>query len=609
MYTRAAARAAGLCRAVVAVALALVATVATAAERHATVPLKSLAALSAWQPADAPWNRATEALRHRPGADHPLADLWVPRAASQNPTTGVVAMHDMGSGYKADQDRFPGGTRNARLYRFTHWQYVDAFVYFAHDRVSFPPPGWTDSAHRNGVLSLGTFDIEGKLAEVEDELRLLLDDPARRRRYAEKLAAVARGYGFDGYLVNIETTLATTPAKRVRRARSLAAFVGELRAALRKDNPGARVIWYDSIIRTGALAYQNELNAKNLPFFRRADGITVNYDWSPPLHDGSPRTSARVAGARKLAVYSAVDAFCRDSARLYCGWNSYLGARAAGRAGTSFGVFAPAWAYEGDGADPDRANFPQRDRRFWVGTADERRPAGGVAEFVAARPVPSTLPFRTHFDQGMGQARYHDGKVATPGRWGDVGAVDVLPTWLDTALSGSGRYAAELTTKEAFQGGSSFRISTAGAPRGHTLRPLFRTAFDGVRAVDYTVRHDGLDAAIVVVAANPSAPTSPIVLVLAPPGRSAPPAGVDYGVRDAAGRKAPVTVLRPRASRAFGGDWSRRTYSLKRILAGRTIAGIGILAYPRAGAETTGAASPAGAEAGADVLLGGLAVR
>lgn len=569
-----------------------------AAERHATVPLKSLAALEAWRPGAAPWNAASEPLRRRAGADDPLADLWIPVAPGQERHTGVVVMHDMAGGYRPDQDRSPGGSSNDRLYRFTHWQYIDTFIYFAHARVSFPPPGWTDSAHRNGVLSLGTFDIEGgdaaAAAAAAAELRLLLDDPARRAGYAGKLAEIAGRYGFDGYLVNIERELPGSDAAKLRRAKSLRSFVAELRAALRKRNPHAKVVWYDSITRTGELHYQNELNGENKPFFTASDGITVNYDWSPPLRHGSPIHSARVAGARRLQVYSSVDAFCRGSERRYCGWNSYLGAGAAARAGTSFGVFGPAWTYEGDGSKPDHRDFPQRDRRFWVGTAGERRPEKGMAASVAARPIPSDLPFTTHFGQGVGRAVYRRGSVAKAGAWGDVGRIDVLPTWLDTAIHGSGPYDAELTTDAAFEGGSSLRVAARGLPAGYSLRPLFRTAFRRASSLTYTVRGDGLDAALVVVAADRDRPGKPVVLVLRPE-EGKLPENVAYGIASA--DTATVRRVHPSTTANVNG-WSRRSYDLSAALGGKAIGAIGLLAYPRPGAT-----------AGASVLLGELTVR
>jgi mannosyl-glycoprotein endo-beta-N-acetylglucosaminidase len=579
----------------IAVLVLLVSAVAAAAaaDRKATVPLANLKELSAWTPDAAPWNAARQALRPRAAASHPLADLWVPRSSRQRARGGVIAMHDMREGYLPDQDRFPAGTDNKALYRFTYWQYIDTFIYFSHARVAYPPPGWTDSAHRNGVRSLATFNIEGENPDSRKEIRALLDDASRRRAYARQLARIARAYGFDGYLVNIETQLPGDAERKRRRAKSLQRFVAELRREMRKVTPAATVIWYDSIVRSGKLRYQNELNEENAPFFAAADGITVNYDWSPPVDAGSPEHSAEVAGARARDVYSSVDAFCRQSRRKYCGFHSFLGARAAFRAGTSFGVFGPGWTYEGDGAKPDRSTFIRRDRRFWIGTEGEAVPRRGIAEFVAARPIPHGLPFSTHFDQGFGDAVYREGAVAKRGAWGNVRHIDVLPTWRDVALTGAPEFRAELTTDAAYAGGSSFRIAADGRATGYTLRPLFRTAFDGVETVTATVREDGLQAAIVIVAADPAKPGAPLALVLLPPGKDRVPADVRLGLSG----KTKIVRLAPKTTKHAAG-WSRRSYPVGAALGQRTIAAIGVLAYPGAGAG-----------AAASVLLGELDLR
>ncbi len=573
--------------------LVLMPTGGRAAERNATVPLPNLEALSDWRPSDAPWNAARQALRPRRPASYPLADLWVPPSPRQDVRGGVITMHDMAGGYNADQDKYPSGTSNKNLYRFTYWQYIDTFIYFSHARVNYPPPGWTDSAHRNGVKSLGTFNIEGLTAESLRDVRDLLDSPSRRRSYAKKLAQVARAYGFDGYLVNIETPLPGEGAAVRRRVQSLAKFVRELRREMRKVTTAATVIWYDSITLSGDVDYQNELNRQNELFFDAADGITVNYDWSPPEKDGSPEHSAKVAGQRARDVFSSVDVFCRESGRKYCGFQSYLGARAALHAGTSFGLFAQAWTYEGDGAKPDHSNFAARDRHFWTGTEGEVRPVGGVAEFVAARPVPSALPFSTRFDQGFGDAIYRRGAVVKRGPWGNVGNVDVLPTWRDVALAGDPSYRSELTTEAAFEGGSSLRIRSKGTPRSYTLRPLFATSFKGIERVTSTVRETGLAAATVLVAARPDGDGPRIVLVLLPPGEDRSPPGVRYEVAG----KTTVVHLKPVTTRNENG-WSTRAYDVSTHLDGRAVGAIGVLAYPKPDAD-----------AGASVLIGGLGLR
>lgn len=226
-------------------------------------------------------------------------------------------------------------------------------------------------------------------------------------------------------------------------------------------------------------------------------------------------------------------------------------------------------------------------------TAGDAVPAGGVAEFVAARPIPSELPFSTRFDQGFGTAVYDQGIVAKRGAWGNVGKVDVLPTWRDLAVSGGSRYRADLTTTAAFSGGSSLRVGVEGEPKGYSLRPLFRTAFEDVSTVTSTVKEDGLAAATVLVAARADGRGTRQVLVLLPPGKDRSPTDVRFHVSG----QVSVVHLQPTATRNLNG-WSRHTYDVSAYLDRRTVAAVGLLVYP----------SP-GAEAGASVLLGGLDLR
>ena len=40
------------------------------------------------------------------------------------------------------------------------------------------------------------------------------------------------------------------------------------------------VIWYDSVIMSGSVQHQNELNANNIAFYEASDAIFLNYWWS-----------------------------------------------------------------------------------------------------------------------------------------------------------------------------------------------------------------------------------------------------------------------------------------------------------------------------------------
>lgn len=44
--------------------------------------------------------------------------------------------------------------------------------------------------------------------------------------------------------------------------------------------PGSIVIWYDSIISTGQLAWQSQLNDKNAEFFEICDYFFTDYKWN-----------------------------------------------------------------------------------------------------------------------------------------------------------------------------------------------------------------------------------------------------------------------------------------------------------------------------------------
>ena len=100
-------------------------------------------------------------------------------------------------------------------YRFTRWNNIDMFIYFGHHRVTFPPPAWIATAHRHGVKILGTLIFEWK--EGADESVLLLTNTVSHRgktksapakhHYARQLVRLAKHCGFDGYLMNFESSI------------------------------------------------------------------------------------------------------------------------------------------------------------------------------------------------------------------------------------------------------------------------------------------------------------------------------------------------------------------------------------------------------------------
>jgi hypothetical protein len=110
----------------------------------------------------------------------------------------IMHCHDFAGGYKqsADEDY---------LATFSSWEHFDLFVYFSHHRVVVPPYVWIQRCHQEHKIILGTFLFEGKPDSQKAEQ--LLETEASFQMCADKLVDLCVYYGFDGWLVNVETDL------------------------------------------------------------------------------------------------------------------------------------------------------------------------------------------------------------------------------------------------------------------------------------------------------------------------------------------------------------------------------------------------------------------
>ena len=80
------------------------------------------------------------------------------------------------------------------------WQYRK----FEFGLINMPNPGYTNAAHKNGVLSIGCIFLPrtGLKHTV-----LLTQDEDGSFPYADKLIEMCEYYGFDGYFINQEETI------------------------------------------------------------------------------------------------------------------------------------------------------------------------------------------------------------------------------------------------------------------------------------------------------------------------------------------------------------------------------------------------------------------
>lgn len=468
--------------------------------------LKSMNELRDWTPKlDEKYNMSSVALQPR------VKNALKPR---------LLLTHDMAGGYK--EDKLVQGNNFNRIYNVQYWHLTDTFVYFSHERVSIPPVNWTNACHRNGVKCLGTFLVEGNSQMHEMEALLqgppIYDtgdsDPLRlwSPYYADKLVAIAKHYGFDGWLINIECEFFPFPTSPKTKAEELAKFLHYFKEKMHTEIPGSQVIWYDSMTNDGEINWQNNLNWKNELFFKNSDGIFLNYWWKKEYPEMS-RHIAENIGRSGLDIYFGTDVWGRHT---YGGggFKSYKGVKTASAAMTSSALFGMAWTYE----HFDNAEFEKMDRLFWCGGEYSEYPPPspkmtdkdggeessdsedellhgykkGICDAKESYPVPGTNWLVSTFDRGFGNRFYYRGKKLLCQPWSHLSHQSVLPNlnYRTPVL-----YPADQNVKitcsldgdhGAFLGGTSFIIK--GQRLGH------RESRDAESEITVPLYHLSLDA-------------------------------------------------------------------------------------------------------------------
>jgi len=189
--------------------------------------------IHAWQARDAdPVQRASMPLFIRPDND------------ATGPEPKLIVVHEPYFGYLDHEVPGVVGVMEEK-FSMSHLQSVETFVYATKRLVSIPPPGWTNLMHKNGVKVLGTLYVGRKSLDKEELLQLdIWDSVENSRQYpaAVKLAKMAKTYGFDGWMVSIDTGFA--------RCISPASIV-EFLEQLRKEVHDAWVSHYGA--RTGSV--------------------------------------------------------------------------------------------------------------------------------------------------------------------------------------------------------------------------------------------------------------------------------------------------------------------------------------------------------------------
>lgn len=370
------------------------------------------------------------------------------------------------------------------VYNFKFWQYLDIVYYFGHHLLTIPPTMWTNAAHKNGVLSLGTFNLNNPIFNV-------LMDSDHLNQTIQTLLDIAKTLGFDGYLINDEQF-----------STSINTAILTLMQSLKEA--GLTIIWYDSPPSGG---YANYLNDAAIPFFNSAGYFHANYWWGYPYGPGAPARSYQTLTKYHLEhlnnrVFQMGDAYrnpYKSDPLKTCNSDNLNGFftrfneiyKDESRSGfySALGFYAPNWTLFGGKPDPARdtnvpstITFEQSDAAFWEGSGiygcghtDFRN----VSYFIEPRTVITSLPFFTSFNTGVGKQFFTNGKIASTGAWSNFTLQDILPTWQnvmsDTLRSTAKAY---FDYDTAYEGGSSWKIQDATAAKDAATFKLFKTHFD-----------------------------------------------------------------------------------------------------------------------------------
>jgi len=423
--------------------------------------------LLSWTPggdADAPYNRGTIEL-----ATRTLGDTQTNIHARPD-EAGIAALSIM---YPSTSGNPSQGAAVFDVYAFNYWQYTDRLVLWGGSAgeglILAPTSDVIDAGHRNGVPIYGTIFFPptaygGQIQWVED----FVQNSGGVFPVADKLIEVADYYKFDGWFINQET------------AGGNAALAQDMRDMMEyiQLNSDINIMWYDAMVETGGISWQNALNSNNDMFFEDggtiSDEMFLNFWWS----SGGLASSAALAtslGRSPYELYAGADV----QANGYNTSVNWAGVFPEGNPHvTSLGFYCPNWCYSNSSSHQD---FIAKANRFWVGANRDpsntttSHPWKGMAHYVPATTPFTEVPFVTNFNTGQGHIFSVDGSQMGSSDWNNRSLQDVLPTWRWVAdCSGSALYP-ELDWSDAYWGGTCLKVSGDLYPGTPTILYLYKT--------------------------------------------------------------------------------------------------------------------------------------
>lgn len=399
---------------------------------------------------------------------------------------------------------------------FSFWQYTDYYAswhgmasqgmpeelydpeaewtqrWFEFGMLNLPNPGYTDAAHRNGVLSLGTIFFSDNDRGSQDYSEILVRDEDGSFPAVAKLVEIAEYFGFDGYFINQEQGRVDPEDIGVYQD-----FLLELRQS------GVYVQWYDSVhAETGETLYENAFTELNSPFVRNAErgdlahSIFLNYWWDHEMLAESAEYAESLGLDPLSTVFAGLEAGMYQFDQPYDLRDNLDEDGAPMNAIATLGADFVHFDYEHKTENDMQWEAFDRERRWWTGTeTGAESPAEddwqGMNSYIAERNAITGSTFSTTFNTGHGLGYWRDGELVSEAEWGNITIQDLPVTW-QWWLEGDGAealqvdydYGPEYVPAErfdyaqlgAFEGGSSLAIG--GELDGEAVLRLFQTELE-----------------------------------------------------------------------------------------------------------------------------------
>ena len=364
-------------------------------------------------------------------------------------------------------------------YAFNYWQYTDSFIYWSGSEegiVCCPTGEYIDAAHTNGVPIVATlgFPWGSGYGYVEQVDRFCQKAEDGSFPVADKLIEVMDYYGFDGYFFNQESYGCS---------QAIAERLNEMMRYMHAKRPDMLISWYDSMISSGGVSYQDAVNSYNKSWMEPdengiwgVDEFFMNYNW----------TASKIA-----TTISTLKSIGRSQFDAFAGFNvqaNVYGDRLSdhllvdedGLAKISLALY---YANQTITMAKDGEDFHKTEQAYYVNSKGDPRDTSanlnstawaGMSRFFAEKTPITSAPFVTNFNTGHGKGWFVDGEKVRDTEWSYQSAQDVLPTYtwiVDT--DGTQKLEGSYDFSDAYNGGSSIKFS--GSTDGTNTILLYAT--------------------------------------------------------------------------------------------------------------------------------------